>query len=119
MPNPYGAPEISVKQVESKRQNGEQFVWLDVRERAEIARVSIQDERIRLSPLSELADRQLAALPNEAQDQQAEIVVFCHHGMRSAQVTAWLRQQGWQKVMSMAGGVAAWAQEVDPSIGTY
>lgn len=119
MPNPYGAPEISVKQVDAKRQNGDPFVWLDVREREEIDRVSIKDERIRLSPLSELADRQLAALPSEAQDQQTEIIVFCHHGMRSAQVTAWLRQQGWQKVMSMTGGVAAWAQEVDPAIGIY
>lgn len=119
MPNPYGAPEISVKQVDTKRKNGEHFVWLDVREREELAHVSINDERIRLSPLSELADRQLAALPSEAQDQQAEIVVFCHHGMRSAQVAAWLRQQGWQKVTSMTGGVAAWAQEVDPAIGTY
>lgn len=119
MPNPYGAPEISAKQVEAKRQSGEQFVWLDVRERDEVALVSINDARIHVAPLSELADRQLAALPNEAQDQQAEIIVFCHHGMRSAQVTAWLRQQGWQKVASMTGGVGAWANEVDPSIGTY
>jgi len=119
MPNPYGAPEVSVKQVDSKRQAGEQFVWLDVRELEEVAQVQIADERIRLLPLSELADRQLAALPDEAQDQQVEIIVFCHHGMRSAQVTAWLRQQGWQQVTSMAGGVTAWAQEIDPSIGTY
>lgn len=119
MPNPYGAPEISVKQVDSKRQNGDPFIWLDVREMEEVAHVSIKDERIHVLPLSVLADRQLAALPDEAQNQQAEIIVFCHHGMRSAQVTAWLRQQGWQKVSSMTGGVAAWAQEVDPSIGTY
>lgn len=119
MPNPYGAPELSVKQVEHKRQAGDVFIWLDVREREEIAKVSIKDERIRLSPLSELADRQLKALPDEAQDQQAEIIVFCHHGMRSAQVTAWLQQQGWQKVTSMSGGVAAWAHEIDPTIGTY
>ncbi len=119
MSNPFGAPEITVKQVDSKRQAGESFIWLDVREPDEVARVSIQDERVRLLPLSELADRQLKALPDEAQDQQAEIVVFCHHGMRSAQVTAWLRQQGWQKVSSMTGGVGAWAKEVDPTIGTY
>ncbi|MBX3015473.1 MAG: hypothetical protein KF832_28390 [Caldilineaceae bacterium] len=119
MPNPYGAPEISVKEVEQKRQAAEAFVWIDVREAEELARVSIQDVRIQHVPLSDLADRQLKALPAEAQDQQAEVIVFCHHGMRSAQVTAWLHQQGWQKVSSMAGGVAAWAQEIDPSIGTY
>ncbi len=119
MANPYGAPEISVKEVDNKRQTDEQFIWLDVREPEEIARVNIQDNRVRLSPLSELADRQLKALPDEAQDRDVPIIVFCHHGMRSAQVTAWLRQQGWQHVTSMAGGVAAWAQEIDPSIGTY
>ena len=119
MPNPYGAPEISVKQVDSKRQHGDQFIWLDVREQEELARVSIKDKRIHALPLSGLADRQLAALPDEAQNQQAEIIVFCHHGMRSAQVTAWLRQQGWQNVSSMTGGVAAWAHEIDPTIGTY
>ncbi len=119
MSNPFGAPEISVKEVDSKRQAGDQFIWLDVREPEELARVSIQDERVQLMPLSELADRQLQALPDAAQNQQAEIIVFCHHGMRSAQVTAWLRQQGWQNVTSMKGGVGAWAKEVDPSIGTY
>ncbi len=119
MSNPFGAPEISVKQVDSKRQAGDPFIWLDVREPEELTRVSITDERVRLTPLSELADRQLKALPDEAQDQQAEIIVFCHHGMRSAQVTAWLRQQGWQNVSSMTGGIAAWANEVDPTIGTY
>lgn len=119
MPNPYGAPEISVQQVDAKRKSGDAFVWLDVREPEEVAHASIKDDRIQLLPLSVLADRQLAALPAEAQNQQAEMIVFCHHGMRSAQVTAWLRQQGWQKVSSMTGGVSAWAHEIDPSIGTY
>ena len=104
MANPYDAPEISVKEVDNKRQTGDQFIWLDVRESEEIAHVSIKDSRVHLSPLSELADRQLKALPDEAQDRDAQIIVFCHHGVRSAQVTAWLRQQGWQHVTSMTGG---------------
>ena len=119
MPNPYGAPEVTVREVNEKRQAGESFIWLDVREPNEVAMVQIVDERVAILPLSELAQRQLAALPAQAQAQEAEIVVFCHHGMRSAQVTAWLRQQGWTNVTSMAGGVAAWAQEIDPTIGTY
>jgi len=119
MSNPYGAPEITVKQVDDKRKNGDPFVWLDVREAEEVVRVRIDDARVQLSPLSELADRQLAALPVDAQDPKAEIIVFCHLGMRSAQVTAWLRQQGWQNVTSMTGGISAWAAEIDPTIGTY
>lgn len=119
MANPYGAPEISVQDTEAKRQAGDQFVWLDVREPDEVAAVQIDDERIIVLPLSQLAQRQLDALPAATQDQAAEIIVFCHHGVRSAQVTTWLAQQGWNNVTSMAGGIAAWAQEIDPSVGFY
>ena len=40
-------------------------------------------------------------------------------GVRSAQVTQWLRQQGWTNVVSMAGGIDAWAQVIDASVGRY
>lgn len=119
MPNPYGAPEVTVQEINAKRQAGETFLWLDVREQDEVHTVQITDKRITVLPLSELAQRQLAALPSQAQAQDAEIVVFCHHGMRSAQVTSWLLQQGWTNVKSMAGGIDAWAHEIDPTIGTY
>lgn len=119
MPNPYGAPEITVQTVQQKAQAGEQFVWLDVREPLEQNSAAITDARVILTPLSRLAQYQLEALPEQAQPQDAEIIVFCHHGMRSAQVTAWLRQQGWTNVTSMAGGIDAWAQEIDPSVGKY
>lgn len=119
MPNPYGAPEITVQEIDVKRQAGEEFLWLDVREQAEVRAVHINDDRVVVLPLSELAERQLEALPAKAQSKETEIVVFCHHGVRSAQVTAWLLQQGWTNVRSMAGGVDAWAQTIDPSIGTY
>jgi predicted sulfurtransferase len=44
---------------------------------------------------------------------------MCHHGVRSADVTGWMRQQGWQNVTSLAGGIAAYAEQVDPSVGVY
>ena len=119
MPNPYGAPEISVQEVEARQKAGDQFVWLDVREPNEHATVSIDDERITLTPLSRLANEQLAALPESAQPQDADIIVMCHHGNRSGQVTMWLKQQGWTNVLNMDGGIDAWAKEVDPSVGTY
>lgn len=119
MPNPFGAPEISVQAVEEKRKAGEQFVWLDVREPQEYSQVYIDDARVVNVPLSDLAARQLVALPAAAQDKNTEIITFCHHGMRSAQVTAWLRQQGWTNVVNMANGIDAWAREIDPSVGTY
>jgi rhodanese-related sulfurtransferase len=119
MPNPYGAPEISVVEVEQRIQSGEPFIWLDVREPHETDMVFIDHDAIRLVPLSVLAEQKLAALPPEAQDKDAEIVVFCHKGVRSAQVVAWLRQQGWQNVVSMEGGIDAWAKEIDPDVGMY
>lgn len=119
MPNPYGAPEISAQEVNQKRQNGEDFVWLDVREPWETRKVQVHDESLLVVPLQEIAERRLEAFPEAALDKNAEIVVQCHHGTRSAQVTAWMLQQGWTNVRSLAGGVAAWAEEVDPSIGKY
>lgn len=119
MPNPFGAPEITAQEVATKLQQADPFILLDVRERHELDSASLPEETFELAPMSELAERRLDALPASARQQDAEIVVMCHHGVRSAQVTAWLRQQGWTNVVSMAGGIDAWAHEVDPSVGTY
>jgi adenylyltransferase/sulfurtransferase len=119
MSNPFGAPEISVQEVEQKRQDGEEFIWLDVREPHELQVAYIDDERIVELPMSQLAARQLDALPEELEDKNAEVIVFCHKGTRSAQVTAWLRQQGWTNVSNMTGGIDAWAEEIDPDVGSY
>jgi len=48
-----------------------------------------------------------------------EIVVHCHHGGRSMQVTQWLRQQGYSRVQSMAGGIDRWACEIEPNLPRY
>jgi rhodanese-related sulfurtransferase len=48
-----------------------------------------------------------------------EIVVMCHHGIRSAHVCAHLVQEGFTSVANLAGGIDRWASEVDPSIGRY
>ena len=117
--NPFVAPEISVQEVQNRIADGQPFVWLDVREPNELAFAAIRDERIVLAPLSELAARQLNALPAEALDQETSIVVLCHHGIRSAQVTLWLLQQGWRNVLNMAGGINAWAKEIDSEVGMY
>ena len=119
MPNQFGAPEISVHDVDAKVKAGHPFVWLDVREPHEFARAAIENTAILKMPISRLAQEGIAALPSEAQEKNAEIVVSCHHGGRSAQVTAWLRQQGWTNVLNMDGGIDAWSREVDPSVGRY
>jgi rhodanese-related sulfurtransferase len=119
MSNPYGAPEISVKDVAAKVAADEKFIWLDVREPDEVHTVSIANARVVNVPMSVLAKQQTVALPPTAQDKDAEIVVFCHHGTRSAQVVAWLRGQGWSNVLNMEGGIDHWATQVDASVGRY
>src|SRR5215203_4824240 len=104
MPNSFGAPEISAQAVAAKIAANEQFVFLDVREPNELSAAAINDERVINVPLSVLAQQQTAALPAEAKDKDAEIVVFCHHGARSGQVTSWLLGQGWTNVVNMEGG---------------
>lgn len=55
----------------------------------------------------------------EELDPETEIVVVCHHGMRSAQVAMFLERQGFSQVFNLTGGVAAWAAEVDPAMPRY
>lgn len=57
------------------------------------------------------------ALP--ALDPQRETVVICHHGIRSRQVAMYLEHMGFARVINLAGGVAAWARDVDRQMPTY
>ncbi len=120
MSNPYGAPEISVQDVQAKQQNGEEFILIDVRELHELDLASLPAGASINVPLSDLGARRLDALPDAVrQAPNADVVVFCHKGLRSAQVTVFLRQQGWSNAVSMAGGIDAWAEEIDESVGRY
>jgi rhodanese-related sulfurtransferase len=66
-------------------------------------------------PLGELP----AALPRLQEHADKPIVTHCHLGMRSLQAAAFLRQQGFDDVKSMAGGIDAWAERIDPSVPRY
>lgn len=55
----------------------------------------------------------------EELDPEAPIVCICHHGMRSAQVAAFLERNGFTDVTNLTGGMHAWAQQVDPAMPTY
>jgi rhodanese-related sulfurtransferase len=84
---------------------------LDVREPWEIDIAALPD--VLPIPLHELAGR-VADVPRDR-----PVAVMCHHGGRSAQATAWLRQQGFARVMNVAGGIDAWARTIDPSVPRY
>jgi rhodanese-related sulfurtransferase len=91
---------------------GADCVLLDVREAWEHAEARIEGSR--LIPMGEIPAR-----AHQELDPDARIIAICHHGMRSMSVTAWLREQGYEKAQSLRGGIDAWSAEVDASIPRY
>lgn len=86
---------------------------LDVREPWEFARCHIAGSA--LVPMRQIP----LALDQDQLDPEREIVVICHHGIRSRQVAYYLEQQGFTKLINLEGGVEAWAQDVDPTMERY
>lgn len=111
-------PEISVEDLNKKLKESppqtsrEEFCLLDVREPWEAATASISGSH--LMPMGDIPSRAHREL-----DPDAHIVVYCHRGNRSLSVTFWLREQGFSKAQSLAGGIDAWSQRIDPSIERY
>ena len=70
----------------------------------------VTDSRLEVTPMSRLAREGTKAFSDSAQSQDATIYVMCHHGNRSAQVTAWLAQQGWKNVFNVRGGIDEYAR---------
>ena len=103
--------EISVADLRAKQSRGDAFVLIDVREPGEweIARI----EGATLMPLRSLPER-LAEL-----DSSREIVLQCHHGVRSMRALEFLHQSGYRKLKSVRGGIEAWSLEIDPSVPRY
>ncbi len=105
--------EVTCAQVKARLNAGDNFVLLDCREPNEYQTVSISQAK--LLPMSEIQNR-LTELESHRGD---DIVIHCHHGGRSLRVANWLRQQGFSKAQSMAGGIDQWAVEIDPSLPRY
>ena len=85
---------------------------LDIREPWEFATAQIAGSlHIPMGEIPSRAHREL--------DPDHHIVVVCHHGVRSMSVTAWLRQQGFEKAQSMRGGIDAWSRQIDGKVPMY
>jgi len=105
--------EIDVHAVAESLRRGDDFLLLDVREPSEHAMAKIDGSV--LLPMSELAGR-----AGELDSHQNRlIVVHCHHGGRSLQVTHALRASGFDRVQNMAGGIDQWSLQVDTSVPRY
>lgn len=93
---------------------GEPLFVLDVREPVEFAMAPLTPST--LIPLGELVQRCERELGGRRHE---EIIVMCHHGIRSAIAAGWLRDQGFTRVKNLDGGIDRWATEVDPAIPRY
>lgn len=86
---------------------------LDVREAEEHAFCALAGST--LLPLSELAGRS----EDIAAWKDAEVVVYCHHGIRSAHAIGFLRSQGFAQLSNLIGGIDRWSTDVDPAVPRY
>jgi rhodanese-related sulfurtransferase len=105
--------EISVLEVKQLLDGDEEFLLIDCREQTEYDHCRI--EKSYLLPMDETPARLAELEPHR----DKRIVVHCHHGSRSMQVTHYLRQQGFELTQNMAGGIDAWSQDVDPGVTRY
>lgn len=102
---------LSVQQLHERLARGDAPVILDVREPWEVEICALPGSTF--IPMGEIpanAER----LPKDK-----DIVVLCHHGMRSFQVALYLQRLGLSKLYNLTGGIDAWAREIDSGLPTY
>ena len=102
---------ISPKELKIRLDKGDKLVLVDVREEWEYSLAKL-DGSI-LIPLGTLP-QSLTKL-----NRDSEIVAICHHGMRSADATNFLIQQGFTNVKNLVGGIDAWSTQVDGTVPRY
>ncbi len=105
--------EIDVAAVAAMQKKRDDFLLLDVRTPGEYETAKIEGST--LIPMGEIGDR-ISELESY---RDRLIVVHCHHGGRSLQITHALRQNGFAKVQNMAGGIEQWSLEIDDSVPRY
>lgn len=102
---------ITPAELDARLKRGDKLALIDVREDEEHAFAHL--EGADLLPLSRFNEWAGMLSPDE------EIVVMCHHGIRSAQVCAYLSGQGFEKLHNLTGGIDRWSCEVDQSVPRY
>ena len=109
---------LSVDQLKAFAATEPQALLLDVREpwELQLARIELPGIRTLHIPINDIPHR-LEEL--DALDATQPVVCICHHGVRSAQVVAFLQQRGRQRVYNLAGGLQAWSTQIDPATPRY
>jgi rhodanese-related sulfurtransferase len=104
--------QLTVLELKARLDQGNKdFTLLDVREPWECNICALPDAKI--IPMRQIPAR-AAELPKDK-----EIVVVCHHGVRSQQVAYYLERAGFTRLNNLVGGINAWAREIDPKMATY
>ena len=96
--------------------------WLDDPGRASPLIVDVREPwEVQLCVLPGTLHVPMGSVPSRQQelDPDVEVVLVCHHGMRSMQVAAFLDRNGFCNTYNLSGGIDAWARDVDPSMPTY
>ena len=105
-------PEITVRELKDRIDQGNRPFILDVRKPHEYDIANLNGALI---PLDELAERL-----DELEDRkQEDIVVHCRSGGRSSQAVQLMQARGFERACNLKGGVLAWSEEIDPSMPTY
>jgi rhodanese-related sulfurtransferase len=104
--------EIAPEELKTLLNDRSDVVVVDVREPWELETAKIENSKH--IPMGDIPARF-----NQELDPEDHIIVVCHHGVRSMNVTAWLRQQGFERVQSLRGGIDRWAREIDPTVPIY
>ena len=104
-------PEISARDLAQRLTASNPPVIIDVREPDEFEYCHI--EGAQLKPLGNIPQWSAEL------DHEAEYVLLCHSGARSAQATSYLQRLGFKHVSNLRGGIDAWSAQVDPSIPRY
>ena len=105
--------EIEPQQLADALRRGERVYLLDVRNDWEHQLARLPDQA--LIPLHELPAR----LDEVRAERTAQVVCYCHHGVRSLSAAAFLRKAGFEKAVSLAGGIDLWSRVIDPSVPRY
>ena len=105
-----GIPQLTVKELKRRIDRGEQVYILDVRDPFEYQIANLGGKLI---PQNEVPWRLAEIDPNR------EIIVQCHVGIRSQHIAELLKQAGFPRVVNLAGGILAWASEIDPKMPRY
>ena len=110
MPTPR-PPEIDVQALDRMAEDGADYVILDIREAGEVGVCAIEGSLH--VPMGQIP-YSLDTIPRDR-----DLIVLCHHGVRSWHAMNWLRGNGYDRAISLRGGIDAWAKVIDPAMATY